>query len=143
MIHDFLITPLSKIHDERGTIMHMLCSDAAHFEQFGEVYLFTVYSGVINGWHIHNRMPLNYAAITWAIRLALYDQRHESPTDAEVPELFLGDNNDALVRVPPGVWRGFKGVGPQQPFAANCATFPHNPQEIGQLNPCDPNIACN
>ena len=36
-IHDVLITPLKKIVDERGSIMHMLRSDDDHFEKFGEI----------------------------------------------------------------------------------------------------------
>ena len=38
MIKDLIITPLRKIPDERGSIMHMLRSDAPHFVKFGEIY---------------------------------------------------------------------------------------------------------
>ena len=40
MINELIITPLRKIADERGSIMHMLRVDAPHFIKFGEIYFF-------------------------------------------------------------------------------------------------------
>ena len=38
MIDGVQIHPLRQIPDERGKIMHMLRSDAPHFQGFGEIY---------------------------------------------------------------------------------------------------------
>ncbi len=38
MIEGVLVVPLRKIPDERGMVMHMLRTDAEHFQQFGEIY---------------------------------------------------------------------------------------------------------
>ena len=37
-IEGVTITPLKKIPDERGSIMHMLRNDDPHFEKFGEIF---------------------------------------------------------------------------------------------------------
>jgi dTDP-4-dehydrorhamnose 3,5-epimerase len=140
MIDGVQIVPLRKIPDERGTIMHMLRADAPHFEKFGEIYFSTVYPGVIKGWHIHTLMTLNYSVIVGTIKLVLYDERAGSPTNGEVMELFIGENNYVLVQVPPGVWNGFKGTGTKEAVVANCATLPHDPAEISRLDPFDPRI---
>ena len=79
-IQDVVISPLRKIPDERGCIMHMLRSDAPHFERFGEVYFSTAYPGVIKGWHEHTMQVQNYAVISGMIKLVLYDNRETSPT---------------------------------------------------------------
>jgi dTDP-4-dehydrorhamnose 3,5-epimerase len=42
--------------------------------------------------------------------------------------------------VPPLVWNGFKGVGDKMALVANCATIPHDPQEIERLDPFSPQI---
>ena len=42
MIKDLIITPLRKIPDERGSIMHMLRSDAPHFVKFGDLFLYSI-----------------------------------------------------------------------------------------------------
>ena len=129
------IVPLRKIPDERGVVMHMLRADAPHFERFGEIYFSSVYPGVVKAWHLHRDMTINYAVPLGTIRLAMYDERVDSPTRGRVMELFVGDSNYCLVTVPPGVWNGFKGVGTSMALVANCATTPHDPAEITRLDP--------
>jgi dTDP-4-dehydrorhamnose 3,5-epimerase len=140
VIDGVTVTPLRKIPDERGTIMHMLRNDSPVFEQFGEIYFSTVYPGVIKAWHIHKKMILNYAVPHGRIKMVLYDDREGSPTKGEVQQIFLGADNYALVTVPPLVWNGFKGMGTEAAVVANCASIPHDPEEIDRLDPFDPSI---
>lgn len=140
MIDGIFIKALRQIPDERGKIMHMLRADDPHFEKFGEIYFSVVNPGVVKGWHIHQEMTLNYAVVSGRIKLALYDPREGSPTRGEVQEIFLGDDNYALVRIPPGIYNGFKGLGDRPAIVANCATLPHDPEEIGRLDPFENEI---
>lgn len=135
MIDGVLIHPLRQIPDERGKIMHMLRANDPYFEKFGEIYFSTVYPGVVKGWHLHKEMTLNYAVPMGTIKLVLYDEREESPTRGELNELFIGEGNYVLVKVPPMVWNGFKGIGVMPALVANCATIPHDPNEISRLDP--------
>ena len=135
MIKGVLVKPLSQITDERGKIMHMLRADEPHFEQFGEIYFSVAYPGVVKGWHLHKEMTLNYAVISGMVKLVLYDPREDSPTKGEIQELFIGEDNYVLVKIPPGVWNGFKGIGTEPAIVANCATLPHRPDEIERLDP--------
>lgn len=129
------VRQLSKIPDERGCILHMLRSDDKDFERFGEIYFSTAYPGVVKAWHLHKAMSLNYAVIKGMIKLVVYDARPESPTKGVLQELFIGDNNYQLVTIPPGVWNGFKCIGTVYSIVANCATMPHDPNEIVRLEP--------
>jgi dTDP-4-dehydrorhamnose 3,5-epimerase len=140
MIAGVSITPLRQILDERGKIMHMLRSDAPGFQGFGEIYFSCVYPDAIKGWHIHSRMTLNYAVPHGHIKFVLYDDREGSPTRGELQEIFLGPDNYCLVTVPPLVWNGFKGIGSEMAIVANCASIPHDPDEIDRLDPFDPSI---
>jgi len=140
MIDGVKITPLLQIHDERGSVMHMLKSTDSAFEQFGEIYFSGVYPDVVKAWHIHSKMTLNYAVPVGIIKLVLYDGRKDSSTYREVQELFLGRNNYCLVTVPPNVWNGFKGIGTEMALVANCASIPHDPTEISRLDPSDNHI---
>lgn len=135
MIEGVSVIPLKQIADERGKIMHMLRADDPYFEQFGEVYFSLVYPGVIKGWHLHKEMTLNYAVISGMIKLVLYDPRENSPTKGKVQELFIGEDNYVLVKIPTGIWNGFKGIGVNPAIVANCATIPHDPDEIMRLDP--------
>jgi dTDP-4-dehydrorhamnose 3,5-epimerase len=129
------VTPLRRIPDERGAVMHMLREDDAVFERFGEIYFSLVYPGVVKGWHLHRRMTLNYAVPVGMVKLVCYDDRPDSPTRGQVQELHVGELNYALITIPPLIWNGFKGAGDRPALVANCATTAHDPGEIERLDP--------
>jgi dTDP-4-dehydrorhamnose 3,5-epimerase len=54
--------------------------------------------------------------------------------------MFIGEDNYQLVQIPPGVWNGFKGIGVKPAYVANCASEPHDPEEIARLDPFSPTI---
>jgi dTDP-4-dehydrorhamnose 3,5-epimerase len=135
MIQGVFIQPLKQIPDERGKVMHMLRVDDPYFEKFGEIYFSVVYPGVIKGWHLHKEMTMNYAVVYGTIKLVLYDDRSESHTRGELMELFIGEGNYVLVKIPSRVWNGFKCVGMTQAIVANCSTIPHDPNEIVRVDP--------
>ena len=134
------VTPLRRIPDERGAIFHMLRSDSEHFEAFGEIYFSVVYPQVVKGWHLHRQMTLNYAVPVGMIKLVCYDDRAGSQSQGNVVELFVGEMNYVLVTIPPLVWNGFKGVGPGPAYVANCATEPHDPDEIVRKDPLSADV---
>lgn len=140
MIDGVVVRPLRQIPDERGVIMHMMKSTDPDFRGFGEIYFSGVQPGAIKGWHIHRQMTLNYAVPIGQIKFVMYDSRQESPTKGMVQEVFLGYANYALVTVPPMVWNGFKGLGTSMSLVANCATHPHDPDEIDRCDPFSPEI---
>ena len=135
MIEGVIIKKLTKIPDERGSIYHMLRKDDPEFKEFGEIYFSTAYPGVIKGWHLHKKMTLNYAVIHGMIKLVLYDDRKNSPTRGELMEIFIGEENYCLVVIPPGIWNGFKCIGNKMAIVANCATLPHDKNEIVYMDP--------
>ena len=135
MIDGVKIKPLKKICDERGTIMHMLRCDDPDFEKFGEIYFSTAYPGVIKGWHEHTKQTQNYAVIQGMIKLVLYDNRSDSSTYKELMELFTGEDNYQLIRIPSGIINGFKTIGAKTAIVANCATLPHEPDEMMHYDP--------
>jgi dTDP-4-dehydrorhamnose 3,5-epimerase len=120
--------------------MHFLRRDEPGFEAFGEVYFSQVMPGAIKAWHLHKAMALNYACVAGRVKLALYDDRQGSKTRGELMEIILSPEDHKRVHIPHGVWNGFKGVSPEPALVANCATLPHDPEEIVRLSPFDPSI---
>ncbi len=143
MIDGVIIKQLRQIPDERGKIMHMLRCDDPMFEKFGEIYFATAYPGVIKGWHLHRRQTQNYAVVYGMIKLVLYDNREGSPTKGELQEIFMGEDNYILVRIPPMIINGWKCIGTKTAIVANCATEPHDPTEMERIPPFDPSIPYN
>jgi len=134
-IDGMTVIPLRRIPDERGCVLHMLRRDDPLFEQFGEIYFSMVYPGVVKAWHLHKKMTLNYAVIKGMVKLVLYDDRPSSPTRGTLVELFTGELDYSLIKIPPNVWNGFKGIGTEPAIVANCATIPHDPDEIVRMDP--------
>lgn len=134
-IKGVVLKKLTKIPDERGCILHMLKKEDKEFNGFGEIYFSTIYPDVIKGWHIHKEMELNYAVVAGDIKMVLYDDRKGSETRGNLMEIFLGERNHLLVKVPPMVWNGFKGIGLKEAIVANCSTISHDPNEIDRLDP--------
>lgn len=132
--------PLARIVDERGSVLHMLRADAAHFESFGEIYFSEVKSGAVKAWHLHSRMTLNLAVPAGSVRLVLYDERPGSPSRGSLEEFVLGPESYQLVIVPPGVWSGFQGLGSGPALVVNCASIPHDESEVTRLPPEAPAI---
>ncbi|HIB53469.1 MAG TPA: dTDP-4-dehydrorhamnose 3,5-epimerase [Nitrospirales bacterium] len=118
----------------------MLREDSPVFSRFGEIYFSCVHPGVVKAWHFHKKMTLNYAVVSGQIKFVLFDERVDSPTKGELQELYISPENYALVTVPPLIWNGFKGVGTKTAIVANCATLPHDPDEIERRPASDKRI---
>lgn len=140
MIEGVNIIPLKQICDERGKIMHMLKCTDPHFEKFGEIYFSVAYPGVIKGWHLHTKQTQFYAVISGMIKLVLYDERKTSKTKGELMEIFTGEDNYQLIKIPVGVVNGYKVIGVKPAIVANCATQPHDPDEMLRYDPLNSHI---
>lgn len=140
MIEGLEVIPLKRIPDERGSVMHMLRSSDPHFIEFGEIYFSKIYPGIVKGWHLHEGMTLNYACIHGRVKIAVYDDRENSPTRGQVEEIFLGPENHSLVIIPEGLWNGFKGLGNEMAIVANCSTVSHDPARSKRLDPFENDI---
>jgi dTDP-4-dehydrorhamnose 3,5-epimerase len=123
-------------------VMEILRSDDALFEKFGQVYLSTVYPGVVKGWHYHKVQTDHFAIIKGMAKVVLYDERDGSPTRGELMELFIGEQNPMLLKIPPLVLHGVKGVGAEPAYMINCPTEPYDPDKPDEFRrpPDDPKI---
>jgi dTDP-4-dehydrorhamnose 3,5-epimerase len=140
MIYEVRLVSLKQIPDERGKIMHMLKCTDPYFEKFGEIYFSVAYPGVIKGWHLHTKQAQFYAVISGMIKLVLYDERKKSPTFGQLMEIFTGEDNYQLIKIPSGVANGYKTYGTKPAIVANCATEPHDPDEMLRYDPLNSHI---
>jgi dTDP-4-dehydrorhamnose 3,5-epimerase len=65
----------------------------------------------------------------------MFDLRPQSPTKGTLKEVFFGEDNYVLVQIPPGVANGYKAYGDKMVIMANCASEPHDPNEMLRLPP--------
>jgi dTDP-4-dehydrorhamnose 3,5-epimerase len=122
MIEGVTTRKLKLIPDERGYLMEMLRNDWGEFERFGQVYITAVYPGVVKGWHYHKVQTDHFICVQSMAKVVLYDGRPDSPTHGEINEFFMGDLNPILLKIPPGVMHGFKGIGEKMTLIVNVPT---------------------
>lgn len=126
MIDGVKVRRLRVLPDERGYLMEMLRSDWEEYERFGQVYVTAVYPGVVKGWHYHKIQTDHFICVHGMAKVVLYDNREGSPTHGEVNEFFLGALNPTLVKIPPGVMHGFKGISQELTLIVNVPTELYN-----------------
>ena len=122
MIEDVATKKLKVIPDERGRLMECLRSDDDLFIKFGQFYTTTTFPGVVKGWHLHHVQWDNIVCVKGTIKLVLCDTRDGSPTRGQIDEFLLGEDDPILVRVPPGVWHGWKCVSVDEAYIVNAPT---------------------
>lgn len=122
MIEGVVVRQLKLLADERGWLMEILRKDWDVFEKFGQVYITAAYPNVVKAWHMHKKQTDHIVCITGMVKLALYDDRKGSKTKGEINEFVIGEQNQALVKVPPEVWHGFKVISQKIAIVMNTPT---------------------
>ncbi len=139
-LHGVKLVPKKKIWDERGAVFRMLRHDDPEFQTFGEVYFSLTHPGHIKAWKLHKRIGLNLFLVTGKARLVLMDARPNSPTQGHAQRIELDEKDSPLVVIPPGIWSGFQALGNHDAILANCATEPHDPEELERRESTDPEL---
>jgi len=120
---DGVRTKTLSVHaDERGRLVEMLRSDDELFEKFGQAYLTTAYPGVVKAWHYHKKQVDHFVCVHGMMKVVLYDDREGSPTRGLLNEFFLGVHHPLLLRIPAGVYHGFKCISECEALIVNIPT---------------------
>lgn len=143
MIEGVLKLPLRQIEDARGKVMHMLRNNDSHFEQFGEIYFSWIYPKAIKAWKKHVLMAGNFVVPVGFAKVVIFDDREASQTLGKLQVFDMSADEYFLLTVPKGVWYGFGNFTHRPTLIVNCATLPHDPAEVINLDPFDPRIPYN
>lgn len=111
MIDGVTVKQLTLHTDERGFLAELLREDDPVFTRFGQANLSLNYPGVIRAWHWHGEQDDLWTVVKGMIKAVLYDPREGSPTRGQVQEVFLGEQNPILLKIPVGVIHGYKTIG--------------------------------
>ena len=122
--------------------MELFRSDDPFFEKFGQAYMTTAYPGVVKAWHYHLVQVDHFCVISGMMKVVLYDNREDSKTRGLVNEFFLGEYNQKLLRIPKGVFHGFKCISSKEAIVINIPSEVYkydNPDEY-RIDPHDNDI---
>ena len=129
MIQGVEVKQLTRHADERGFLMELLRRDDPIFTKFGQCYVSMNYPEVVRAWHYHKKQDDYFVVVKGMIKVGLFDMREGSPTRGEVSELYLGDNNNIVLKIPAGVAHGYKTVGVEPSLLVNFPTEVYNREE--------------
>jgi dTDP-4-dehydrorhamnose 3,5-epimerase len=76
-----------------------------------QVTVTVTFPGRIRAWGIHRFTVDRLFAATGSLCIVCYDGRRSSPTFGCINEFMLGERNQGLVVIPPGVYHGWKNIG--------------------------------
>ena len=132
-IADLVFLPQKKIASAEGSLLHVLRADSPLFKNFGEVYVSTVMNGAVKAWKMHKLMTQNLVVPHGQVLFSIYDGRQDSRTYGCVQEVLLSREDYFLMQIPPLVWYGFRGMASLESLIVNCASLPHDPDEVERL----------
>ena len=130
------------IPDERGRLGEIIRADDPWFEKMGQVYFTTTFPGVVKAWHYHKIQTDHFYVVKGMVKVVLYDSRKDSSTYDAINQIYLGEHNPGLLRVPAGVYHGWMCVGTDEAYIVNIVSEMYNycePDEY-RLDPHDNDI---
>lgn len=137
LIDGVVVQPLTVIPDERGRLMEILRCDDPFCSGFGQVYLTTVYPGVVKAWHYHKVQEDRFTCIRGMVKAVLCDDREQSPTRGLLNEIYVGEHKPCLIVIPPGVYHGWKCISEYEAYVINVPSHPYNRSDPDEFR-CDP-----
>jgi dTDP-4-dehydrorhamnose 3,5-epimerase len=105
-----VIKKIVKNEDNRGWLAEIFRNDELDFDM-AMAYVSLTNPGIIRGPHEHVAQSDCFVFLgPGSFRLYLWDRRDASATKGEALEIEVGEDNPALVIVPPGVVHGYKCI---------------------------------
>ncbi len=136
------VKDLRVIPDERGRLMEILRRDDELFLEFGQAYMTTAYPGVVKAWHYHKKQVDNMTVVHGMMKIVLYDNRPDSPTQGCINEFFTGIYRPQLIQIPNLVFHGFKTISTYEALVINfpTAVYEYEMPDEFRVHPHDNNI---
>ena len=123
-IHDVEIRDLQVNADERGHLVEVFREDWDEYNiEPAMSYYSMTYPGIIRAWHRHLEGQVDFFVCPHGrIKIGVYDERENSPTNGELDTFVIGERNHKVVRIPGDCWHGFKSIGQKPAILINYPT---------------------
>ena len=138
---DILVTPLRRIENAGGEVLHGMKQSDVGYTGFGEAYFSSVSVGAVKAWKRHTQMTMNVVVPVGQVRFVFRCVNADGIEEFRIEE--IGVDRYARITVPPGIWFGFQGLHTPQSLLLNIANIPHDPNEVERLALTDINYDWN
>ena len=138
---DILVTPLRRIENAGGDVLHGMKQSDVGYTGFGEAYFSWVSAGAIKAWKRHTQMTMNVVVPVGQVKFVFHCVTSDGVEEFRVEE--IGVDRFVRITVPPGIWFGFQGLHTPQSLLLNIANIRHDPNEVERLALTDINYDWN
>ena len=138
---DILVTPLRRIENVGGDVLHGMKQSDVGYTGFGEAYFSWVSFGAVKAWKRHTQMTMNVVVPVGQVRFVFRCVNADGIEEFRVEE--IGMDRFVRITVPPCIWFGFQGLYTPQSLLLNIANIPHEPNEVERLALTDINYDWN
>ena len=138
---EILVTPLRRIDNAGGDVLHAMKQSDAGYTGFGEAYFSWVSADVVKAWKRHTQMTMNVVVPVGQVRFVFRSVNADGIEEFRVED--IGEDRYARLTVPPGIWFGFQGLHTPQSLLLNMANIPHDRNEVERLALTDINYDWN
>ena len=128
---DILVTPLRRIENAGGDVLHGMKQSDVGYTGFGEAYFSSVSVGATKAWKRHTQMTMNVVVPVGQVRFVFRCVNADGIEEFRIEE--IGVDRYARITVPPGIWFGFQGLHTPKSLLLNIANIPHDPNEVEHL----------
>ena len=125
-----VIKRLPPIEDERGEICEVYRpSWGIHEAPLVYVYQITIRPGKVKVWGVHQKKDDRIFLSRGVLRLALFDNRSESPTFKLLNVFTISERNRALIVIPLGVYHAIQNIGKTEAVFISMPTEAYNHED--------------
>ncbi len=110
LISGLSLASCRQVTNERGYLQEIVRSDGESGFTPGQVYVTCTHQGIVKAWYKHAVQWDTFFVLSGALRMLLVDDRCESDSYQMVNEVILDSETPQLLKLPPGVWHGFKSL---------------------------------
>lgn len=123
-IHDVQVRELQVNADERGRLAEIFREDWPEYDiDPAMAYYSMTDPDIIRAWHRHLEGQIDhFVCPTGRVKVAIYDDRDDSPTQGELDEIVIGEHVQRVVRIPGDCWHGFKAISDDPAMLINFPT---------------------
>jgi dTDP-4-dehydrorhamnose 3,5-epimerase len=126
-IHGVLLDHRPLHEDERGELLEVY-NPAWGLHPDPLVYAYCVFTRPrqIRGWVVHRSQDDRLFFLHGVFRIALFDDRPDSPTYHQLDVFVISERNRRLLIIPRGVFHAIQNIGTEEAIFMNLPTRPYN-----------------
>ncbi len=123
--------PKKRISLEDGDVFHFINSSDENFCGFGEAYFSSIKFQSIKGWKKHNLMTMNLICVFGKVKFIFAEE--DDLKNWNFSEFILEPDRNGVLKVPPGYFFSFVGLGKDYNLISNFSNLRHDESEITRI----------